>query len=109
MQDMNLSRLRQYTLHDGIKKLLEAVFSAENLRPANPTANEGESGENHERNGHRARGFVNMFLDVLVGAAVVNEGQEKEAGHVKNGHGRGGEFDESPKKEAGERPGAEFI
>ena len=40
MHDINFSRLRQYAFQDGIKKLLETVFSAERLRPANPAANE---------------------------------------------------------------------
>src|ERR1700686_2839537 len=109
MHDVNLSRLRQHALHDGIKKLLEAVLSAESLRPANPAANEGESGENHERSGHWPRRLVDMFLNMLVGAAVTEEGKEEKAEHVERREARGDEADDPQQEKAVEGPAKDFI
>src|SRR5882724_4614559 len=109
MHDIHFSCFRKYALQDGVKKFFEAVLSADNLRPANPAANEGESGENHERNGHGPRRFVDMFLDVLVGAAITEERKEEHAEHIKRGESRGNEADNPQQEKAVEGPAKDFI
>src|ERR1700730_1015530 len=50
-----------------------------------------------------------MFLDVIVGAAVAHESQEKEARHVKSGHPRSEETDNPEQEEAVEGLAKNFI
>src|SRR6267154_3123710 len=109
MNDMNLSSPRQYAFQDGFEEALEAVLSAESLRPANPAANDGESRKNHERNGHWPRRFVDMFLNMLVGATVTEESKEEQAEHVKRGQPGGDEADNPQQEKAVERATKNFI
>src|SRR5260370_28949391 len=108
-RDVNFSPLSHNPFEDGVKKLLEAVSSANSLRPSNPAANEGESSENHERNGHGPRRFVDVFLDVLVSAAITEEGKEEQTEHVEGGQAGGDEADNPQQEKAVERATKNFI
>src|SRR5260221_11062420 len=109
MRDVNFSRLRQNTLEDGVKKLLQAVFSPNSLGPANPAANDGKSRKNHERNGHWPRRFVDVFLDVLISTAITEEGKEEQTEHVESGQAGGDEADNPQQEKAVERATKNLI
>src|SRR5216683_1242488 len=73
MRNFDRSRLSHSASQDGFEKALETVLPSQRARPSNPPANDRKSGENDERNGHRWRRFVDVFLSVVVGVRVTEE------------------------------------
>src|SRR5713226_10504225 len=100
MCDFDRSRLSHNTSQDRFEKPLKTVLSSQRARPANPPANERKSSENHKRNGHRRRRFVDMLLHMLVRAGVAEECKKEQPEHVKGGHSGGDETD-NPQEEKG--------
>ena len=88
MRDLDRSCLRHNAGQDRLEKPLETVLSSQRARPSNPPANQRKSGENNEWNGHRWRRFVDMFLNVLVGAGVAEECKQEQPKYVKSPHPR---------------------
>src|SRR5215471_2547072 len=81
-----------------IEEALETIFAAEDGGPSDPSADGGKASENQERDGHGMGRFMDVLFHVLIGAAVANEGKEKQPEHVE-GRQSGGDETNDPKSE----------
>src|SRR2546421_12854938 len=88
MRDLARSCLRHNAGQDRLENPLETVLASKPARPPTAPANQRKYGENNEWNGHRWRRFVDMFLNVLVGAGVAEECKEEQPKYVKSRHPR---------------------
>ncbi len=95
---------RAGTLHaratiTGSRKSLETIAAAQRLRPADPSADDREDREQHQRNRHRARRFVDVVLHVVRHARLAEERHVHEPEHIKRRHS-GGDPADHPQRSA---------
>src|SRR2546426_1327818 len=69
-----------------VEEMLEAVAAAERRRPANPTADDRERGQDHQRHGHRPGRLVDVVLDIMRHPRRSEKSHVHQAEHVKRRH-----------------------
>jgi hypothetical protein len=76
---------------------------------ADPAADHGKHCENHERDEHRVRRFVDVMLHLMIHARFPVEREEQQPEHVEGSHARGEPADEPEEMAVAEGMPKNFI
>src|SRR5258706_8361696 len=98
MPEGNCLVVRSNTTERGSKKTHERALFTQKKGKCKPSENNGEKSENHQRNGHGLRGFVNMAFGFNGDAGHAVESLEEQTKHVERCEASGDKAD-GPKGE----------